>query len=196
MASFSETLATKYGGVPVWGWMGIGVGLLVVVMFLRSRSAAKQQAAAQQNQPQALQTNLISPDVAASLAQGAAPMAYMGGNLYNNILNQPGGAAPLPPAKAPLYTGNPGFIYNPSMGGQPVQQYVTVGGNQYGVDPLSINGNWVDYATFQKQAIPALNAAGYKFQPGSGDFAATGGFTTAMGVQGKQWLDKQIQPQV
>jgi LysM repeat protein len=77
-------------------------------MYLRSKSStssaaqtvAQQQATSNANALQAEQTNLLSPEAAASLAQGAAPMAYMGGDIYNNILNQQG-QAPVAPGPAP-----------------------------------------------------------------------------------------------
>lgn len=100
MASMAETLTTKRGGVPTYVW-GVGlVGLLVVVMLMRKKSAAK-------NQPAALQTNVLSPGVAASLTQGAAPMGYTGGNIYNNIAVQGGSATAIAPDEPTRVHGQP-----------------------------------------------------------------------------------------
>lgn len=95
MASFSETLSAKRGGVPTWGWFAIGVGALVIVMFLRNKNSAA--ASASSDQSATTGSDLGSPEAAAALSQGAYPMAYMGGDIYNNLLQQNGPASPAPP---------------------------------------------------------------------------------------------------
>lgn len=195
MASMAETLTEKRGGVPTYVWLLGGVGVLVVIMFLRAKSQSKAAAAAAQsaNNP-ALQTNVLTPQAAASLAQGAAPMGFSGGNVYNNVATSATGGPTPPPKPSPpdKFTGYPGFFYKPGSS----QVYATISdskGNTYSFDPLQVNGVNVTWDQFTQQAGPVATAQGYRIVPGIGDFtlgkAALGSNWNALLQQGAGWFN-------
>ena len=190
MASMSETLTERRGGVPTYVWLLGGVGVLVVIMFLRNKKAAAASQAAASQSGGALQTNVLSPEAAASLAQGAAPMGFSGGNVYNNIATSTGSTTPGSSTPAP-FSGDPGFFYK--LGSS--QLYATITdtqGNQYSFDPLEINGQEVTWQQFASKVAPIAKAMGYTLSPPTGDFTLDEQ-KTGIGPQllpfGQTWLN-------
>lgn len=191
MASMAETLTEKRGGVPTYVWLLGGVGVLVVVMILRSKSQAKAAAANAGGQPGAAQSNVLNPEAALSLSQGASPMGYTGGDIYNNVATSAtGSAAPAAPS-GPSYNGGPGFFYK--LGSSQLTGSVTdAKGNTYSFDPLTINGKEVTWQQFAQQAGPIVKQMGYSLSPPTGDYTLDEsklGIGSTLLPAGQNWLN-------
>lgn len=159
----SETLTEKHGGVPTFVWLLGGVGVLVVIMFLRNKQATSNNAVqSAANGGGALQTNVLSPSVAASLTQGAAPMSYSGGDIYNNVAVSGGTAPTSTPTPTPIAPLEPGTIINiptnTNMSGKmTLAQLATL----WGTSAQAIEQNNPGYSAASKQInIPYTVKAG------------------------------------
>lgn len=170
--------------LPVWAWAVVaGGGVFLAYRFVKARQAA----AAAANSTSSAPSTASTAYPPSTTILGPVDNSAQYGNILSGIQSIQGDLSqPAQPAPQDVYSGEPGFIYQP--GDPHILSFVSVGNQQYGVNPLSVNGTWVDQSTFNQRALPALQQAGYSFSPPKGDFARIGGFTRAMGLQGARWI--------